>query len=199
MAQIGLPSSGNAAPSTGFFHDDTGNSQYWSGVYTLPAGGGIVTDLFVYVNGDLTTATARLCIWGSGGTLLYQSGNITLPSGTQTIGGQSWQHVTPNVYFNGGNYNFGLWTSGNVVWTYEASGAVNFQRSLASAPANLSSGGTDGSGSLGAYIVYTPGGVGKIWNGTSWVDPAIGKVWNGTSWIQANPQIWNGTSWVSIT
>lgn len=145
----------SSTPGAGYFFDDTGNSQYWSNIGGWP--GGVVTDLFVYFAGDGASITAQLVIWnGSNGTIMWQSGNIGVGSGTHAIGGQAWQHVTvPSVFFAPGALNLGFWTSGNAVWTGEGSSVTNFQHSVSGGPATLSSGGTEGSGALGAYVVYT--------------------------------------------
>jgi hypothetical protein len=196
MAQLG----NSTTPATGFFFDDVGNSQFWSGTYVMPAGGGTLTDLWVYVGGDGATATAQLCIWGNAG-LVYHSGNITLPSNGRTVGGQSWQHVSGiNLYLGAGNLNFGFWTSGNVVWTYESSGSTNFQRSLSGGPGSLSSGGTEGSGALGAYIVYTPGGVAHVRRSSAWSAGVVPKVRRSGAWTTAtNTQDRRSGVWKSGT
>ncbi|MGZ6321553.1 MAG: hypothetical protein ACXWQR_19895 [Ktedonobacterales bacterium] len=213
MAQLGQPSSGTAAPSAGYFFDYTGNSQYWSGIYTMPAGGGIVTDLFVYVGGYNGTSgqstTGQLVIWGSGSHVVWQSGTITIPAQGIGIGNQAWVHVSvPNVYLQAGNYNFGVWAVGGLIWTYESSGSTNYQRT--GSVATLAAAGTEGSGALGAYITYTPGGIVRINTGTAgapvWTVAQV-AVNTGTPgspvWTPARLQVNQGTpgapNWVDAT
>lgn len=190
MAQFGNPSSGNAAPSNGFFNDDFGNCQFWSNYSGWP--GGIVTDLNVYCAGDQASVTGQLVIWnGSNGTIMWQSGNITLPSGSRSNSGQGWVHVTvPNKFFGAGSLNLGFWSSGNVVWTAESGGVANFQRSVSGGPATLSSGGTEGGGVLGAYVIYTPGNGHVERSGSFAAGPVAvmrsGTFNNGTLWVMRN-------------
>lgn len=175
----------SATPGSGYFNDDFGNCQFWTGYGTFP--GGIITDLYVYFAGDGASVTAQLAIWGDTG-VIWASSNQSIPSGTRTIGGQGWRHVAvPNVYWTSANMNLGFWTSGNVVWTYEGSGTTNFQRSVSGGATTLSSGGTEGGGGLGAYIVYTPG------NGH--VDRA-GSFANGPASVMRNGTFTNGVFYV---
>ena len=160
MATLGI----STTPGSGWFNDYNGNSQFWSGGYTMPAGGGVVTDLYVYVGGDNNgtpaSTTGQLVIWGSS-SILWQSGNITIPAASTGINGsgQGWVHVSvPNVYIPAGTVNLGVWASGGLVWTYESSGSTFTDHSLSGGPGALSGSSTDGSGALGAYITYTPGG-----------------------------------------
>jgi hypothetical protein len=168
MATLG----NSTTPSSGYFFDHFGNKQFWTAAaYTMPAGGGIVTDMYVYCAGDSATPTGQLLIWASDNSIAWQSGNITLPSGSESIGGQGWVHETvASVYLPAGTYYFGFWSNGNVVWTFESSGGVNAKGSVSSPASN--SGGSDeygggGYGCLGAYITYTPGGVAYVNTGTS--------------------------------
>jgi hypothetical protein len=155
MATLG----NSTAPLTGYFYDDTGNSQYMSGAYQMPTGGGYVTDVYVYVNGDGSSTTGQLCIWDWGGALMWNSGNMTFPAGPRTVGGQSWQHVSGlNVwlpYSSNGGYGIGFWAAGGVVWTYESSGFTDYDHGPSS-PTTFTAVGHDGSGALGAYALYNP-------------------------------------------
>jgi hypothetical protein len=47
-------------------------------------------------------------------------------------------------------------------------------------------------------ITVEPGGAGKVWNGTTWVQAPF-KVWNGTTWVEAPAKVWNGTTWIDPT
>lgn len=143
-----------STPGSGYFFDHSGNSQFWSNVGSFP--GGTITDLYVYCAGDGATASGQLVIWGFS-ALLWQSGALTLPSGSQSIGGQGWVHVSvPSVYIAPQTLDLGFWSSGNVVWTYEGSGNLNYQRGVSGGPSSLTFGGNEGGGALGAYVTYTP-------------------------------------------
>lgn len=51
-----------------------------------------VTKLWAFVGGNGgTVAGAKLCVWGTGGTLIYSSQTLTLPSGRQ------WVSVVPST------------------------------------------------------------------------------------------------------
>lgn len=153
MAQFGNPSSGTTAPSSGYFYDDVGNSQFWSGFTSWP--GGIVTDVYVYAAGDSSTPSSKLCLW-LGNTLVWSSGAFNFSSSGRSIDGQAWQHVGGlSQYVSSGTLSIGFWTSGNVIWTYGSGGSTQYQRT--GSPANQSSAGAEGSGMLGAYVLYTPG------------------------------------------
>ena len=195
MAQYGNPSSGNTAPSTGYFFDNTGNSQYGTKFFaSFP--GGLVTEIHVYFAGNLASVSAEFCIWDGGDNLLYSSGSQGIGSGTQNIGGQAWQ---PYTIPGGGVYigpnsalRIGFWTSGHVVWTYDSSGSVNYQRT--GSAGNFVSGGSEGAGNFGAYIVYTPGNA-WVWNGSTWVAGGLPNVYDGTNQNGGVPYVWDGTTW----
>lgn len=51
-----------------------------------------------------------------------------------------------------------------------------------------------GTGSSASASTSTLGGVGRIWNGSSYIS-VVPKVWNGSSWIDAQARIWDGTEW----
>lgn len=156
----------STTPSSGFFYDDSGNSQYASTFGAWP--GGTVTDFYVYIGGDGVSPTGEYIIWHSNGSIAFQSNSTTIGSGTRSVGGQGWKHVSSvNTYIapDAGGLWLGIWTSGNVVWTYEGSGGAYFQRSTAS-PSSFSPNTTEGSGSLGAYVVYNPGQAHVMRNGS---------------------------------
>jgi hypothetical protein len=191
----------SGTPGAGFFFDHNGNSQFWNQFTSFP--GGVVTDLYVYCAGDGATTSGQIVIWGSGGAILWQSGTITLPSGSESIGGQAWVHASvPSVYIAPQTLNLGFWAAGNVVWTFESGGgSVTFQHSVASAPTTLSAGGTESTGQLGAYITYTPGNI-SINTGTSgspvWTAAGEPYVNTGTAgspvWTPGLPQVNTGTA-----
>lgn len=167
-------------PSAGSWYDVTTNKQYWnSATYTMPGGGGSLTDMYCYCGGNGTSTTGQLVIWSvtAGGAILWQSGNITIPaSNTQVhVGG-----IT-GVYIAGGTgLKLGFWAAGAVSWEFDSSGGV-YERSGVSSPA-AESGTADeyagaGHGYLGVYIAYTPGGVAHVNTGTpaspTWVTGVV--------------------------
>lgn len=191
MATFGVTSQ----PSSGFFFDDVGNSQFWSGFGNFP--GGIITDINAYAAGDGASATCKFVIWDGSGNILYQSGNVTFGSGTQAIGGQAWQRLNGlNVFIPATtNMSMGFWTSGHVVWTYGPNGGVSFQRTAS--PASQSGAGTEGAGYMAVYIDYTPGNGHVVRAGSFTVGQAsvmrsgsftsgVLKVMRGGTWVQGS-------------
>lgn len=51
-----------------------------------------------------------------------------------------------------------------------------------------------GEGAGTTLTAKTLGGIGKVWNGTSYVT-VLPKVWNGTAFVDAQARMWNGTEW----
>lgn len=47
-------------------------------------------------------------------------------------------------------------------------------------------------------ITVDPGGAGKVWNGSAWVQAAF-KVWSGSAWVEAPAKVWSGSAWVDPT
>lgn len=172
--------------------------------YTMPAGGGTVTQLFAYyglVAGG--GATAFNCMWNSSGTLLsFWSGAVAL--GSASAGGQAW---------NGGNTNAPVFVAGGTtIWlgfavqqangfftSDESSGSSSWDTvAPGSAPGSFTSTSSTGHNAIGSYAVYTPGEM-WIWNGSAWVGNTV-QVWNGSAW--ASPTgifVWNGSAWVNAT
>jgi hypothetical protein len=190
----------NQTPNTAYFFDDFGNSEFWADCGNLPAGGGIVTDLYVYVAGDGASVTGQYVIWGAS-AILWQSGNLTIPAGSRSIGGQSWQHVAvPNVFIAGGTpINIGWWTSGNVVWTVENSGGGTWYLHSQSSPGPISGSNTEGGGNPGAYLVYTPGGIMRVRRSGTWT---IGQVQVRRAGVWTTPQgvyVRRSGVWVNVS
>ncbi len=133
----------------------------------LPAGGGIVTDCYVYVGGDLASVTGQLVIWG-GSAILWQSGNFTIPAGSRSVAGQGWVHQSvPSVYMGAGTLHIGWWSSGNVVWTMYPTGTTGYLRGQAT-PGAISGSNSEGGGNPGVYLVYTPGGIMRVRRSGVW-------------------------------
>lgn len=147
---------GPSAPSTGFFHDDTGNSQYASEFSGWP--GGVINSINLYVAGDGASATIAYCIWDHSNHLLFNSSGHSIGSGTQTIGGQTWHsNGTGSLYLPPASFlKLGFQTDDHVVWTFDNSGSIQFDRGKTS-PSDFQVDGTEtGNGFLGAYLDYTP-------------------------------------------
>lgn len=152
----------DVTPGSGWFFDDVGTSQYGS-IISGSFPGGYVTDIFLYVGGDGSSVNIQYCIWGTGGSLLWNSAAHSIPAGTRSIGGQGWvsNGVTgnpgdPGLFLSAGtNLRLGFQTDGNVVWTWESNGSVEFDRGHSS-PTSFTGDGSEGSGALGAYLVYLP-------------------------------------------
>lgn len=181
MATLG----NSTTPSSGFIYNDYGSGyEYWSGPFTMPTGGGTVTDLYVYVGGDGASSTGNLCIWGST-ALLWSSSGITFPSNSRTNGGQQWLHVSvPNIVVPAGTVNLGFWAGGNIVMTQEASGTMwRSSSSVGGSPTALPGSPVNAAQALGAYITYTPGteNVGARRSG-SWTTAAAIKARRTSAW-----------------
>lgn len=149
-------------PSTGFFFDDRGDNQMGT-TFGSSFPGGYVTKIWWYGAGDGGSATVRYVIWGTGGSIIWNSATHSIAGGSRSSGGQAWQSngVTggagqPGLQLNPGtNVRLGIWTSGNVVWTFESSGSVAYDAGHTDV-ASFSADGTDGSGDFGVYLEYIP-------------------------------------------
>lgn len=187
----------STTPASGVVWNDFGSGQqYWSGPYTMPSGGGIVTDIYVYIGGDGVSFSGNLCIWGSS-ALLWASGSVTFPSNGRTGGGQQWLHASvPNLFVPAGTVNLGVWAGGNIVMTQEASGTMfRSSSSVGGSPTNLPGGPVSAAQALGAYIVYGPaGGLGMATGGV-YHKYALKRWNNGASAWQRHPlKRWNATT-----
>lgn len=47
-------------------------------------------------------------------------------------------------------------------------------------------------------ITVQPGGAGKVWNGSTWVQAPF-KVWSGSVWVEAPAKVWSGSIWADPT
>jgi hypothetical protein len=167
---------------------------------TMPSGGGLITDLHVYVRTDSGSSHAGyLVLWDSGGSVIT-SKSCTIPG---SIGYINETLATPyfmaggTVFFvgvqNSDTSTSGLWmqynsTSGNIDWGHNSG-----------APSSLANIIADSNRQLGAYITYTPGGAwvydGSTWNagecviydGSAWNPGALGmQVYDGSAWNTGN-------------
>ncbi len=214
MATLG----NSTLPGSGYWFDDFGNKEFWTTrLFTVPAGGATVTDMYVYVGGHGGSATIQMVIWDNTNAIVWNSGNITAPAGSVSVRGQGWVHASvPSIVLAAGTYSFGFWTSGHVIWTFQSSGGVRARSGLGSPGNNTGTSSEYGSssyGELGCYITYTPGGTGGIIyinTGTAgspiWTqaDALINTGTPGSPvWTQSDAYINTGTpgspNWVLIT
>lgn len=162
--------------------------------------GGTVTDINVNFAGHGGTINARLCIWDHSGVLLQQTGDISVASGSGTIGGQAWHTVSGlswTIPADATGLYIGFWrtaTQSNE-FTLTASGTTVRQTNTSGSPNNFSSPGSI-TGKMGAYVTYTSGGI-PVWNGTTFVKRPT-YVWNGTTWVWRPVYFWTGTTWQRI-
>jgi hypothetical protein len=155
-----MPISGNSnTPSSG--SQLTGlNAPPYQVANLISFPGGVVTAISCYFAGWTGTATARLCIWDGSGALLYQTGQIFPGAGGTSPGSQSWQTVSGlNWSLYAGAFYIGWWRdpSTSHAWSYATGGT--FYTSSGGGGGNAGSLGIGygtHSGTIGAYVVYTP-------------------------------------------
>jgi hypothetical protein len=194
-------------PGSGFWFDHISNGrQFWTAnQFTMPSPGGLATGMDIYVAGDGGSAAMQFIIWDSSGNIVWNSGSVTAPSGTESVHGQSWVHSSvPNVYLVGGsNYLVGFSCGFFVVWTFESVDGV-IRRSPVGGPSSATGGvdeyGGQGFGRLGAYVTYTPLAVPVL----NTVTPNVGTAGtvcslSGTGFVAISSVTFNGTSASSFT
>jgi hypothetical protein len=202
-----------ATPSGGYTYADFGNQMLWTD-FTFPSGsGGTLTDVWIYAAGDGSSVTANIGLYDGGSGLQYQSGTFTMPSGSRSNGGQTWNHGSGCSYVvgGGGQLKLALWSSGNIVWTYENSSndhsnirQTQYETGLGSIPGTLRGKGNLGSGGLGAYVVYGGGGGGGGGGGMhvrrdeGWNTAAV-KVRRSGTWTTAVVKVRRSGHWVTTT
>ena len=161
--------------------------------------GGTISDIYCYFAGWTAAVNAKVCLWDGNGTLLYSNPGFGVGQGGSGIGQQMWIHATSvNYNMYAGDLYIGWWRdpAGTVSWTYSAGGT--FVTSSASTPGSLTIGYGTNSGSIGAYVVYTTGGI-KVQNSSSSGDVTKHptKVYmSGGSWQWSPLKSWNGSSWL---
>src|SRR5258706_196084 len=105
---------GNSALGSGFFQFGINvQNAAWS-VYTMPAGGGLITDITAYFDVETAgPATCFVCVWdGSTGALLASKSIASVPNGSNSAGGQA-SHTgtlaTPIFVAGGATIAIGFW------------------------------------------------------------------------------------------
>lgn len=175
--------------------DSFTNVQFWNTAsYTMPAGGGVVTDFYVYMAAQSGTVTIKGVIWDGSGNILWSSGSVA--KGT-TLG---WVHIAvPNLFVAAGGVHLGFWTSGHVLWKFENSGGVQ-RKSGVSSPGSATGGvdeyGGQGFGNLGVYIVYQPGG-GQVYHSGAWT-ACQPQIYHLGSWTPLQIEVYHSGSWVPV-
>ncbi len=144
---------------------------FWQGVNTppnvvasplvMPAPGGILQQLAIYVRAESGTGTMYGCVWDAGGSLLAYWGPINEGQGSNTSGGQQWYgpfDLLTKPFVPGGSTIYAGW------WADEAHGFVttaypsgsSIWTTNASFPTSLAGNSSTGHGAIGAYVNYLP-------------------------------------------
>lgn len=178
MSQFGSqPGSWSAYEFTGLNTDN----MIAQALATMPELGD-VTSISCFFGGDGATVAAKLAIWDSSGNLLAATPQFTAPSGSQSVGGQSWQtqSLSAALRLTAGQQVFiGWWRapSGGAVWSYLASGDHKHKTDTSGNVGTLSGNTDHAVGNIGAYATYTPVSLGKVFVSTpsnrSWVRPTL--------------------------
>jgi hypothetical protein len=141
-----------------------------------------VTSISCFFGGNGATVAAKLAIWNSSGTLLAATPQFTAPSGSQSVGGQSWQtqSLSSPLRLSAGQQVFiGWWRapSGSAVWSYTASGDHKHKTDTSGNVGSLAGNTDHAVGNIGAFATYTPVSLGKVWVSTpsnrSWTRPTV--------------------------
>lgn len=159
-----------ATPSSGSFFDDSGNSQYGSVIGgSFP--GGYITDINVYLAGHGSSATVKYAIWGTGGSLLWNSATHSIDTTVQWRNNGVSGPEGPGLFLpSGTNLRLGFWTPDNVQWIFESSGSIQFDRGRSNVADFQNDGTENTTNALGVYLTYIPVSAPTI----SSVTPAIG-------------------------
>lgn len=196
-----MPHVGNSNnPGQGYYFD-TGVASCRGSKFTMPAGGGFLTDIHAYFSAQNNSATGFTCVWDSGGNLLASVNVGTIGVGSDSIGAQAWRsgNLSSPVFVAGGAtiyIGFSLPQSAGAVWTWEnASGNVYYKNS--GNPGSLSTSSTySTTGPLGAYSNYTPGQW-FAYDGASW-DNIQGESYDGSNWQFGTLYAYDGTTWQQV-
>ena len=97
----------------------TANDYHWFGLNTSNQeaaiiylnGNQAVSHVRVYAAARSSAVLTRLAIWDASGNVIAQTASFSMGTGSDAVGGQSWQEValTSPVYISGGNYFIGLY------------------------------------------------------------------------------------------
>lgn len=125
---------------------------------TMPQDG-YITAVDFYAGGLGGSVPGVGCVWNGSGTLLYTGGGVTIPSGSEGVGTQSWNADsggTPVFVAGGTPIYIGWWRkpSDSVVWSTASYGTEYVQNYTGASPGSLSPSSQEYA--IGAYITYTP-------------------------------------------
>src|SRR5260221_4464881 len=101
----------STTPTAGW--DWPGGGYEFASNFTTPSGGGIlISTIHAYFATPSGASTGYVCVWSNGGTLLGSVNIGSLPAGSQSPGGQSWQAGTlgANLYVAG---DTAIWIGGH--------------------------------------------------------------------------------------
>ncbi len=126
---------------------------------TMPAPGGSVTEIGVYVEGYSGSVTIQGCLWNSNGGLVYSTTQVVVPIGSQSPGGQAWTTWTvSNFWIPAGNYYIGWWRNPGETSLWSLTTGTYY---TGATPGSNGAGGlpamTSTSGNPGAYLTYNSG------------------------------------------
>lgn len=172
------------------------------------------TDISVYVGGYGGAAPMFFAIWNASGSLVVRSGTITVPTGSLSRGGQSWNTASiSTTILNPGNYFVGFWCNPAYrrVWTKWTNGVYSqfeYRKTATGGITSMSGHSADGNGVLAAYVtgtVYDPdpppdpvptGGTMFVKDGSSWKKSKGIWVKDGSTWKKSKA-VWvkDGSTW----
>jgi hypothetical protein len=110
-----------------------------------------------YAGGDGGAINMAPCLWDSSDNLLWNGSSQSVPQGSISVNGQSWNSQSTGFLIKSGqSMRPGFWWQPGVgaVWSYSGSVSGLANTSAASSPANLTSTTTTHAG-VGAYLDYT--------------------------------------------
>lgn len=199
MAQLGQSS------GTGFtFTVAASWGDIAAGSFTMPAGGGVVTSINAFAGNNGTAQNARLYVWqdsaGIPGTWLVRG------SALFNLGALGWQSQSSlagnsSLYIAGGTKIWiGIYCAGSTEQVGANAGAGGGTELGNTADGNWSDHGAAGLGQMGAYIVYTPGGVAHVRRTGVWSAGVQPKIRRTGAWTGATNTAARRTgAWVSGT
>lgn len=211
MATLGQSS------GTGFTFTVSTWGDMAGGAFTMPAGGGVVTDINAFAGNNGTGQSARLYVWQDSGGI--PGAWLVRGSATFALGGLGWQ--TQSTLASGAGITGQYIPGGTVIWIgiYCAGSTEQVGANAGSgggteigntSDGNWSDHGAAGLGQMGAYITYTPGGVLRVNTGTpgspNWVVNAVrintgtpgSPVWTNCRW-RVNTGTPGSPNWVDCT
>lgn len=190
LGNTGTPLSGWDEPGTGYA---------FATEFTTPSGAGIIiSDIHAYFDISSGSATGKVAVWSSGGTLLASASVGSLNVKTGGVGNSlDWWSASVTPFYVAGSTSIwiGGYTSGNLLFNSETGGSSNV-KSMGGTLGSFSGSSSSGIGGAGAYVDYTPAGC-YVYNGSSWVagEAVINTGTSGSPvWTDGEVQANTGTS-----